>query len=60
MGMFVLLQEPKLKLLILTQLLHMSVKVIPYHFPYFYFCNKNRSPKFEHYWNFGSKFAEWD
>ena len=60
MGMFILLQEPKLKLLILTQLLHVSVKVIPYCFPYSYFCNKNRSSKFEHYWNFGSKFAEWD
>ena len=33
---------------------------LAYCFPYSYFCNKNRSSKFEHYWNFGSKFAEWD
>ena len=47
MGLFILVQKTKLKLLILTQLLHMSVKVIPYCFPYSYFCNKNRSSKFE-------------
>ena len=43
-----------------TQLLPISVKVIPYCFPYSYFCNKNGSSKFEHYWDFGPKFAEWD